>query len=977
MHEHIVNAPDAYGFYPFWFWNGDLSEDEIRWQVAEMAAKGIRGFYIHPRQGLRQPYLSEAFFRMVDAALDAADEHGLLVHLYDEYPYPSGVAGGEVVLGAPQFHATQLVHDRFDVPGGPVRRALPRGKVLCCIAYPLVDGVVDWSRGVDLRGEVGMVLADNSYNETGLTTYNRKRYFASNPTPTLETDALRGPHRVYVAVQAVVDHHKYWGHYVDVLNPQAIARFVELTHERYRERCRDRFGRTIRAIFVDETAPGWSSRLPEAFGREYGYDLVPLLPALREPAHPQHLEVTRDLARLTYSLFCDSFEEQIAAWCHTNGLRYAGEKPSLRLSQLAYMDIPGCEPGHTKAGAPMDLLRPRIRQNARATASAAYFYGKEGALCECFHSLGWSGTLQDAKLISEGLLLMGIRYLVPHGFFYTTHALAKHDAPPTFFFQMPYWPLFGILSERIEAIAQRFEGTYMDASILVVDPNGGLPTPADLQDYEQLLAALMEEHLDYLIVDTDILRSGTVAGGVAHIRDVSAEVVVLPPMRVVEEPLHDWLAAFERSGGHVVRLPRGFDRDACMRRLIERVGPSLRIACRSGDAGRLQVVKRTDGERTLWFLVNTGGDALDVTLFADSALREVPLDDDSPPLLRRTPNGYRRAVAPFESLLLETAAMDQEKGTEPEPLPMISIPVHRPARVTPLNPNLLRMGEWEMTLLDASGAALQVATVAPKPLPNQLADGAFRFAPTMRTFFGSVPEFELPTIHAEYAFRFENRFPGDVELVMEPGSIVGDWRITVNDGPALTTKDFRETDAHVRGSLGVDITDHMHQGASIIRVAVTTDRIDGGLLNPLYLAGKFAVRLGPTTLEEYDPSGAYEAWEDNGLPYYAGVVEYETTFDLEQVPSEERVLVELDHGIPFQDAVEVSINGSPWRAMPWSPYRAVFPSAYLRTGGNVLIIRVYTTLIRCFEGQWFDIAAHCYREVGSGEVVPDVGGQQK
>ena len=65
------------GFYPFWFWNDMLSADEIRWQIAEMADKGIRGFYIHPRQGLGQPYLSESFFEMVDVAvelLEAAQE---------------------------------------------------------------------------------------------------------------------------------------------------------------------------------------------------------------------------------------------------------------------------------------------------------------------------------------------------------------------------------------------------------------------------------------------------------------------------------------------------------------------------------------------------------------------------------------------------------------------------------------------------------------------------------------------------------------------------------------------------------------------------------------------------------------------------------------------------------------------------------------------------------------------------------------
>jgi hypothetical protein len=230
------------GFYPFWFWNDALTADEIRWQVKQMAAQGARGFFIHPRQGLQQPYLSASFFEMVDCALSAAREHGLVVHLYDEYPYPSGIAGGEVVLGCPQYYATELLHEAHIVEGGRVRLALPRGKVLSCVAYPLQHGETDWGRGKDLLGHVGTLLTVDSYLDTGLTAYNRKRYFASEPTPVLDVTLPAGPHKLLVSVQAEVTHHKYWDQFVDVLNPEAVARFIQLAHERYRERYGEEFG---------------------------------------------------------------------------------------------------------------------------------------------------------------------------------------------------------------------------------------------------------------------------------------------------------------------------------------------------------------------------------------------------------------------------------------------------------------------------------------------------------------------------------------------------------------------------------------------------------------------------------------------------------------------------------------------------------------------------------------------------------------
>ena len=795
-----------------------------------MAAQGMRGS-TSTRQGSSGPYLADAFFRLVQVAIEAAEEHGLVVNLYDEFPYPSGVAGGEVVLGEPQFQATRLAHRAYDLPAGPVRLALPRGKILACLAYPLVDGRVDWSRGRDLRSAVGMALPADSYNEMGLTRYNRKRYFASDPTPTLEA-TLDAPARLYVSAQVQVEEFKYWGHYVDTLNPAAIRRFLDLTHERYHARFGDRFGSTIRAIFVDETVPGWSPTVPAAFREAYGYDLLPLLPALQDPAHPRHLEVTRDLERLTYRLFCTAFEEPVSAWCREHGIAYAGEKPSRRLAQLGYMDIPGGDPGHTKAGAMMDLLRPQLRQNARAAASAAYWYGKEGALCECFHSLGWSGTLQDAKTISEGLLLMGTRYLVPHGFFYTTHGLAKHDAPPTFFFQMPYWPLFGRLSERVARLAARFEGTHIAARTLVVDPNAGLPTRAHLADYERLLHHLMGAHVDFHIVDTDVLEMGTIGEGEVRIRDIAADTVVLPAMRLVEEPLAAWLARFETAGGTVLRLAEGDDGAEVARRVAEAGGTSLRITG-TGEVGRLWAVQRRGPGRTLWFLLNTGGEALDVTLDAGTPLREIAIEEGAPTLLRPAGGRYRRRVAPFESFLLEAAPEE----VAPEGSLPVTVPVRGPARVRPLAPNLLRLGDWEMTLLDEAGEALQTERVRPVPLANQLAEGRFRFAPDVTLYFGHAPTLGLPPLRVAYRATFACDYPGRVDLVVEPGALVGDWELCVNGGRAIRAGDLAPSTAHVRGSLGVDVTEDLVPGENAITVTLATARLDGGLRNPLYPAG--------------------------------------------------------------------------------------------------------------------------------------------
>ena len=986
----------APGFYPFWFWNDAVEEAEIRRQIAEMAAQGIKGFYIHPRQGLTVPYLSEAFMKRVEVALDEASRRGLTVHLYDEYPYPSGVAGGMVILGQPQYMATRLVQRIFDLPGGRVRLELPRGKVLSCVAYPVTGQGVDWERGIDLAGSTGVVLSEESYVETGLTAYNQKRYFASDPVPVLDAALPDRPFRLYVSVQALVEGHKYWGGFVDVLNPEAVEEFLRLTHERYWARFAHAFGREILSIFLDETEPGWSERIPKAFRAEYGYDLIPLLPALADPAHPDHLQVAKDLHRLRYKMFLASFEGPISRWCQEHGLLYAAEKPNLRFSQLRYAGIPGCEPGHTKAGAKMDILRPALRSNARAAASAAYFYGKPCALCECYHSVGWSATLQDAKLIAEGLLLMGVTMLVPHGFFYSTHALKKHDAPPSFFFQMPYWPLFGCLSRRVDEIARAFGESHIDAELLVIDPTPGLPQKDEQEAYGRLLDLLMRLHVDFLIADTDVLEAGTirpvsslgaqdrvrVAGAadvygeperqaVLELRDLVVKLIVVPPVRVVEEELERALRRFEDAGGAVLRLEVDFDESQVSRRILEVVQPHLPLVVTGGDESALYTVTRKRGERRLWFLLNTGRTPLEVAIETDRSMVEVALETGSPPVLERCERGYRRTIAPLESLILAEAGGCESGRPGPDALQrarIVPILLRGPVRVIPKSLNLLRLDRWELALLGQSGEVLERALTRPMPIANQLAETKIPIAPRVCQVFGQAPRLELPRLSLRYTASFDVEYRGQVWLVVEPGSLAGDWRIFVNGRGSIRPEDLRPVDAHVRGSLGAEITQFLLPGENELAVELVTDRRDGGLVNPLYLAGDFGVRLSPPVLAPRPDVGAFDAWEDNGLPHYAGVVEY--LGECEVPPKVlargegEPLVGELDLGVPFDDACEVSLNGGPWRALPWSPRRWSLLPGEVKPGTNRIAVRVYTSLIRAFEGRSFEIESHGYREIG-------------
>jgi hypothetical protein len=245
----------------------------------------------------------------------------------------------------------------------------------------------------------------------------------------------------------------------------------------------------------------------------------------------------------------------------------------------------------------------------------------------------------------------------------------------------------------------------------------------------------------------------------------------------------------------------------------------------------------------------------------------------------------------------------------------------------------------------------------------QLDRGRFKIAPAMMHCFGRAPQMMLPELDLRYSYTFENAYDGRVELVMERGTLVGTWRIEVNDGKGFGADAFKATDAHVRGSLGTDITHYLRQGRNEIVVYLKTARLDGGLINALYLAGDFGVGLNPVRLVSRSMNGGFDTWKENGLPYYAGVVEYDMEFELSGLPADPKVTAELDFPAQYQDACEVSINGGPLHPIPWLPGCVLLDTKELKKGTNRLKIRSYTTLIRSFEGQWFDVINHCYRRI--------------
>jgi hypothetical protein len=198
--ERFKNPAADDRIHPFWFWNGELEDEQLIYQIHEMARQGLGGFFICARQGLKIPYLSDSWFQKVRVAVEAAKECGMHVWLYDEYPYPSGIAGGEVILEHPEAKHYTLARASYRAMGGErLSLELPWSRILYAKAAPVTtDGTPQWNQAMSIRAFIGNYQADQIFQKAGLTDYNQKRFFTYRTIQKLDWQVPPGEWEVLI-----------------------------------------------------------------------------------------------------------------------------------------------------------------------------------------------------------------------------------------------------------------------------------------------------------------------------------------------------------------------------------------------------------------------------------------------------------------------------------------------------------------------------------------------------------------------------------------------------------------------------------------------------------------------------------------------------------------------------------------------------------------------------------------------------------
>ena len=233
------NPTSEYRAAPFWAWNCKLEEAELLWQIERLKEMGFGGFHMHTRSGMASKYLGDEFMQLIKSCTEKAKQEQMLAWLYDEDRWPSGAAGGYVTK-TPRYRQRRMVfttQERQEVL--PKEEAVETGGAYLLGCFDVV---------LNGAGELARYdLYDHSAPAEGTVWY-----------------AYCEAHSSFMKTPGWYN----GGTYVDTMSKEAVGRFVEITHERYKEIVGDDFGKTVPSIFTDEPYACFKINLPDPHSKQ-------------------------------------------------------------------------------------------------------------------------------------------------------------------------------------------------------------------------------------------------------------------------------------------------------------------------------------------------------------------------------------------------------------------------------------------------------------------------------------------------------------------------------------------------------------------------------------------------------------------------------------------------------------------------------------------------------------------------------------
>ncbi|MDH4158329.1 MAG: glycosyl hydrolase, partial [candidate division Zixibacteria bacterium] len=558
-------------------------------------------------------YLSDEYFALYGAAVKKAGELGMFLTIYDEYGFPSGSGGANMGDGIPRFKnkypdATLRRLDKYeDNVTGPktYSRQIPTGTLMSVVAMNAAT-----RERVDLTGKVSQ--------------------------GSISWSIPRGSWKIMTFV-CVLDGDAN----VDYLEPNQVAKFIEMVYQPYYEKFSKDFGSTISGAFYDEPTMYrgqgrlWTDRFNEKFVAAYGFSPTPYYPALWYDIGPETQAARNYLFGFRTELYATGFMKTIQDWCTAHGgISLLGHQDQENIKNpvgvsgdlmkcYKYQDVPGID----KIGWNND---PEAYY--KIVSSVAYNWDKAQVMTETYGAMGNLSWDRLYAIVMEQYA-KGINNFIPHGVWYNLDDITYR---PELSYRNPRYgdglPAYNTYIGRLNVLLQDIGRHVADIAVLYpiatlqagyhfdgpLSPySGGVNIPeADYVYLGELLATKVCRDFTFLHPEALDERCSVNGDRIILNNKVNHEeykVVILPGHRTIRWSNLKKIKQFYDNGGKVIatgQLPyksAEFGHDADVVAAIKAMFPGVSqqiIATASTEwreSGAYEAAKAIDGSKnTRW-----------------------------------------------------------------------------------------------------------------------------------------------------------------------------------------------------------------------------------------------------------------------------------------------------------------------------------------------------------------------------------------
>jgi hypothetical protein len=387
--------------------------------------------------------------------------------------------------------------------------------------------------------------------------------------------------------------------YPNLLQPEPIAQFLEVTHQAYAQHLGNNLGQWFVSTFTDEPSLmslflrrmpyrvlPWSPNLAAEFKKRRGYALEPVVPALVADAGAAGRRARYDYWHTVGELVSDSYFGQIQRWCSRHQVLSGGHllmEENLVNQVPLYGDFFRCL---RRLDAPsIDCLTSIPDQVpwyiARLASSAAELENRSGKMCETSdHSQRYRppGDTRPVRAVTEDEIRGTCNRLIVGGIDTITS----------------YYTFAGLTDEQLNRLnncvgrcCASLKGGHQVADVAVVYPVESLwprftparhyandsPTAAQIETiYHDVSEALYGAGRDFTYVDGRALAEAKVEGAALVHGKLRWRVIVLPGADTL--PLAAWenLARFAQNGGVLIAVgarPANSEKEFPSRRVLK------------------------------------------------------------------------------------------------------------------------------------------------------------------------------------------------------------------------------------------------------------------------------------------------------------------------------------------------------------------------------------------------------------------------